>query len=379
MKGEPMGKDLKGKELGEGLSQRKNGRYSARFRSKSGKRIERYFDKYHEAKKWLADAVYEDKHGTVAASSDMTVDVWFNFWMQNYKRSTLRDTTYQGYLDCYEHRIKPYIGDMPLSEVKAMHCQNIMNQLSQKDYSHRTILDTRQKLHCMFESAVENKLVASNPITKSVRVKDNYDEQEPRVLTVDEQNRFLKLSKRSSYDLDFRFVLQTGIRCGELCGLKWSDIDWKKGVIHIRRSLIYLRHGFVEHQPKTRAGIRDIPMTKEVRDILKEIKDRKARPYSAAYHDNIFVNSRGNPTTATNYDKALKAISRKAGMENVSMHSLRHTFATRCFEAGMNPKTLQRIMGHSDLSITMNLYVHVTDDTVKDEMTKFEQMGVKWA
>ena len=375
-----MGKDLKGKELGEGLSQRKNGKYSARFRSRSGKRIERYFDKYHEAKKWLADSVYEDSHNNIKASSDMLVDTWFEFWIENYKRGVVRDTTYENYIDCYNKRIKPYIGDMVLSEVKPLHCQNLLNQAADKGYAYRTITGTRNKLHCMFESALENDLIAYNPVTKSVKCKANDETCEPRVLTVAEQALFLKHAQKSRRYQEYRFVLQTGIRCGELMGLKWADVDMKNRIIHIRRTLIYLNHDFVEHLPKTKSGMRDIPLTQEAYDILTEIRKRKNKALSVRFYDNVFVNSGGMPTSNSNYMRDINKICRKAGLEDVSMHTLRHTFATRCIEAGMNPKTLQKILGHSTLEMTMNLYVHVTDDTIKTEMARFEKhMGVKRA
>ena len=372
-----MGKDLKGKEIGEGITQRKDGRYSARFRNRAGKRIEKYFDKVHEAKKWLADAKYEDSHGNIYASSSMTFDTWFNFWLKN-REKAIRDTTYRIYKNCYISRIKEYIGDMPLSDIKPLHCQNLVNGLV-GDYSYNTICDTISIVRSVFESAIENRLIDFNPMLKSIKCKDSGLPEEPRVLTVGEEQAFLNAARSYSYNADWRFVLQTGIRCGELMGLKWDDIDMDCGIMTVQRTMSELKGKLLIHPPKSKAGYRSIPLTEEACLILREVKKRKRKVASIEYRDFIFTNRNGIPVVNNHYNESLKCVSKRAGIEPLTMHTLRHTFATRCIEAGMNPKTLQKIMGHSSLSMTMNLYVHVSTDTIKAEMEKFEQAGRKWA
>lgn len=373
-----MGKDLKGKEIGEGLSQKSNGKYSARFRSRGGKRIEKQFDKYNEAKKWLADAKYEDEHGDIAAGSVMTFDTWFWFWLNNRKQS-IRDTTLRSYKEFYNSRIKEYLGDMPLSSIKPLHCQNVVNQAVENGYKYQTILKTIALLRTVFTAAVENQLIRFNPMLKSVKVQDPDRPDEPRVLTRAEEVLFLETAQKYAYYNDFRFVLQTGIRCGELIGLKWQDVNLTAKNLSIERNMLYLNNRFVIHPPKSKSGYRKIPLTEEACEILAEVKKKKKNRISFEYRDFIFTNSHGFPIANSNYDNAIKAVAKKAGMEPLSMHTLRHTFATRCIEAGMNPKTLQKILGHSDLSITMNLYVHATDETIKAEMRKFEKLGERWA
>ncbi len=105
-----MGKSLKGKELGTGITQRKNGRYSAKFKSRSGRRIEKYFDKLAEARKWLSEAKYEDLHGDSSSSADMTVDAWFHYWISEIKAKTVRWSTLSSYKDRYNKNIREIIG-----------------------------------------------------------------------------------------------------------------------------------------------------------------------------------------------------------------------------------------------------------------------------
>lgn len=121
---------------------------------------------------------------------------------------------------------------MLLSEVKPMHCQNVLNQMKD-DYQTSTIYQTRIALFCMFADAVENDVILKNPVTKAVKYDIGKEPKKVRALTIDEQKKFLEVAKKSSNYNQFAFILQTGLRTGELIGLKWSDIDWEKRVIHI--------------------------------------------------------------------------------------------------------------------------------------------------
>ena len=161
-----MGKDLKGKELGIGISQRKDGLYTGRFVSKqTGKSIQKYFPKLQECRKWYADARFQDEHGGINASGDMTVTAWFDYWIENIKGDSVRPNTIRNYKERFRHNIKDCIGNMLISEVKPMHCQNVLNRM--KDYyKTSTIYQTRIALYCMFSDAVENDVIVKNPVTK---------------------------------------------------------------------------------------------------------------------------------------------------------------------------------------------------------------------
>lgn len=373
-----MGKSLKGKELGIGITQRKDGRYSAKFKSKSGKRIEKYFEKLAEARKWLSEAKYEDTHGDISSSTDMTVDAWFNYWITEIKAKTVRWSTLNSYKDRYNKNIKELIGNMIISDVKPMHCQNVMNVMDNDGYSGSSMARTKATLSAMFSDACENELIASNPATKSVKCPKK-PEKSTKVLTLDDQEKLLAAAKESiNYD-HFLFILQTGVRSSELRGLKWDDIDFQNRIIHIRRNVTYdsSNNRFVTGELKTHSGQRDIPMTQTAYELLVRIKRRqekqKYKVISFEFADHVFLNRNCKLLPNSNYDRCLEKICYKAGIEKISMHTLRHTFATRCIESGMKPKTLQKILGHANISMTMDLYVHVTEDEKEKEMKKFEQ------
>ena len=374
-----MGKNLKGKELGAGISQRKDGRYSARFVTSSGKRIEKYFPMLQDARKWLAEAKMNDESGSVGVSVGMTVDAWFEFWIVNIKDKTVRYNTARNYRERYKQNIKKHIGKMLIADVKPMHCQKILNDM-EADYAGSTIYQTLIALYNMFDSAVENAIILKNPVTKSVKLPKPV-EKKTKVLTIDEQEKFMEEAEGSSNYPQYFFILQTGVRTGEMVGLKWEDIDFEKNVISIRRSMEY-RYSVGEWRigpPKTKHGYREIPITKANRDMLLELKERAdaGRYVQDEFKEFVFINRKGMPTKNSTYDVHINKLTKKAQIQNFSMHTLRHTFATRCIEAGMRPKTLQQILGHSSINITMNLYVHVTDEEKTKEMQKFEEYSIK--
>lgn len=373
-----MGKDLKGKELGVGISQRKDGLYTARFVSKAtGKSIQKYFPKLQECRKWYADARFQDEHGGINASGNMTVKAWFEYWITTIKGNSIRPNTIRNYKERFKHNIDRCIGNMLISEVKPMHCQNVLNQMKD-DYKTSTIYQTRITLYSMFSDAVENDVILKNPVTKSVKYNIGKEPKKVRALTIEEQKKFLETAKGTSNYNQFAFLLQTGLRTGELIGLKWSDIDFKRKVMHIERSVEY-RHSVGEWrigEPKSKSGYRDVPLTEEAIFILKKQKEKlkEIKVINIQFKDFVFLCRKGEPTKNSAYDTSLFKLCDKAGIDRFSMHVLRHTYATRAIEGGIRPKTLQVILGHSNVGITMNLYVHVTEDEKLKEVEKIEKV-----
>ena len=372
-----MGKDLRGKELGVGISQRKDGLYTARFTAKSGKRKQKYFHKLQECRNWLADAQFEDAHSIDALFfKDMTVNEWFEYWFNEIKGNNIRENSKICYRNRYRKNIKGYIGDMLLTEVMPLHCQNILNKMS-SSCAEATIAKTRLVMYMLFDSALENELIKSNPVKRSVKSKSEVKQKPRRVLTKREQEAFMNVIQGSTYYNQYAFILQTGLRVGELNALRWSDVDLEKRMIHISQTIACEgKEKCLIGETKTISGKRDIPLTQEaVRILIKQkeiLSHLKVIPIEFA--DYVFINSNGRPTTRATYNKALKRIAEKAEIEHLSMHTLRHTFATRCIEAGMRPKTLQMILGHAKINTTMEIYVHVTYDEKEKELRNVERM-----
>lgn len=364
-----MGKDLKGKELGEGISQRKDGRYSVRISDGKGKRVQKYFSKLQEARKWKATAEYDFK---VLKKADSTLKVdQVAKQMLKLKKQKVKYTSYMTIETCYKTHIENEFKGMEIGKVKPMHIERFMAEKA-VDYRKGTLNLIRTVLGMIFNFAIDNQMIVFNPVTRSTFVKSKVPKKEVKALTIEQQRKFVEWCKMKPGRNKYLFALQTGLRAGELSALQWSDIDMQKATMFITRNMAK-RNENGKYVPteigvKTENSEREIPLTKEAIRILKE--QRQKNMVSFNY---VFMSQCKTPVSSVACDKELRSIRDELGVKVLSMHVLRHTFATRCIEAGMNPKTLQHILGHSNISTTLDLYVHVTDNEKRRQIEMTEQ------
>ena len=388
-----MGKNLKGKEIGKGICQRKDGLYVARFVNRYGNRTTKCFPTIPEAKNWLSEAKYADSHEEVFVPSEMTVDDWFNFWIENIV-GDLAPNTRRNYRERYNRNMKSILGRLKLSDVRPMHCKAVLTRMD-KDYAGSTIRQTYIAMGTMFRSALMNGLIAKHPMdgvryTKPVRAVSDI-----KFLTVEEQEKFLEVAKRSHNYFQYALMLETGLRTGEMIGLTWDAINWKKRTLTVNKTLEY-RHkqGYWRAgPPKTQQSYRTIPLTSKAYAILEmvaasvgerkesetlsqtlEYIDRRTGQTSTlVMRDLVFINFRtGEPAKNSSYDTHLYKLCDEAGIKRFSMHVLRHTYATRAIERGVQPKVLQKLLGHASIRTTMDRYVHVTDESLSIAIKQFE-------
>lgn len=393
-----MGKNLKGKEIGTGLSQRTDGKYSARFTDKFGKRHEKYFKTLPEARNWLAEAKYADTHENIFIATETTVDEFFEFWIENIV-GDLAPNTLRNYKERYMANIRPVIGRMTLANVKPMHCKKVLILMESAGYAGATVRQTYITMGTILKSAKENDLILKHPMdgvrfTKPLRATDDI-----RFLNREEQKLFLETAKPSHNYNQYALILETGLRTGELVGLTWDDIDWKTKSLTVSKTLEfrYANKIWRAGPPKTQQSYRTIPLTDKAYKILKELWDnresRKESPLllttleymdrrtglksKILMRDLVFINYRtGEPTKNSSYDTHLYKLCDKAGIPRISMHSLRHTYATRAIESGMQPKILQKLLGHSSIKTTMDRYVHATNESLTQAVRQFESENI---
>ena len=244
----------------------------------------------------------------------------------------------------------------------------------------------------MFDKAMIDNFVLRNPC-KGLRIQKDRN-FERRVLTRDEQMDFYECCKGTFYDNLFVVAVNTGLRPGELCGLKWSDINFNKMEISVERTLLYQKLDGDEQKtfhfdpPKTKTSRRKVPINKQCEVALKKqylqsnvVKSRLYSKPLKGFEDLLFTTKFSTPINSQIYLEAIKRIIDEINlmkddleqMEPFSAHTFRHTFATRCFESGIQPKTVQKYLGHATLQMTMDLYTHVLDEQSKDDMIKLSK------
>ena len=389
-----MGKNLKGKELGKGIGQRKDGLYYARCTNKSGQRLEKCFQDLKEARNWQKEQQYRQVHPEIkSAPPKMTVNEWFDFWQTNLLTG-LAPNTVRNYRERYEKNAKALLGKLLLTEVRPMHCKAVFNGMT-GTYAGSTIRQAYIALGAMFKAAKENGLIEKHPMD-GVRFDSPIKAvDEIHFLTVSEQKAFLEIAKHSHNYAQYALILETGLRTGEVIGLTWDVIDWENHTLTVNKTMEFRhkQHEWRAGPPKTKKSYRTIPLTDTAYQILRDlylgreyrkeapeldkeltyIDRRTAKQAKLHMRDLVFINYRtGMPAKNSSYDTHLYKLCDKAGIEHFCMHALRHTYATRAIESGMQPKVLQKLLGHASIKTTMDRYVHVTDDTMFQAVRQFQ-------
>ena len=377
-----MGKSLNGKELGNGISQRKDGLYQARFTNRFGKRQTIYAKTLNEVRHKLRTEQYNDEKAINVVDTNMTLDEWFDIWLSTCKKNC-RNSTKMLYITHYK-RIQGELGWRKLTSLNLIVMQEAFNKLK----TDNTRKHSKTVLVDMLNKAVDADLLVKNVAKQINTVISKEEKKERRVLTVKETELFLEQAKGNFYENLFILALETGLRVGELSALQWEDVDFKNKVLHVRHTLCYFskngKYVFEMHDTKTNNGKRTIPLTAKAIHSLKcqRIQKQeiilKGRTAEEEFQNLVFVTRKNRPTKLGVINRCIRSVIQninKAGIDFLpfTAHTFRHTFATRAIECGMNPKTLQKILGHGTLQMTMDLYCHVTEDTLFSEMEKFEK------
>lgn len=376
-------KDNKGRVLREGEYQRKNLSYEYRWRDKSGKRHSIYaptLDELREKEKKVQRNILDG----IVAKTNVKINDLYERWKE-IKRG-IKKTTYTQYCYLYERYIKDEFGQIKIDDLKRTDIKAIYNYLIDKySLKKNSISSIHIVLHQVLDIAVEDELLRYNPADNALKGVECVKTQPRKALTMQEQTIFenyLSQEKASKWRAIFTVMLYTGMRAGETIGIRWCDIDLEKDLIDVNHNMVQKLHDgaieFMVNSPKTAAGKRKIPMLPKVKEAFLMEKERQkelgltCKVNIGGYTDFIFLNNNGNIYDTKLLNLALERIIKKCNNEliesgssillpHISCHILRHTFATRMAEAGLSPKAIQSILGHSDIRISMNLYVDSTD------------------
>ena len=360
-------------------------------RDENGKLIRKQF--YGKTQKEVKEKLEEYKKqlslGALPNDDKLTLEQWYYTWLFDYRIKDLKPKSFEKYEGIYRNYIKDtQLGRLKLKDLRATHLQKYYNDLMDKDKKPTSTikgLNTRLK-PCLAE-AEKQGYIQKNYCKLVTLPKDNTS-REIKVLTPEQQKSFIAVLVGHELEMLFLTALSTGLRLGEILGLKWSDIDFNTGILTVNRTLQRVteidRNGnrkskVIEQLPKTKNSIRTIPLPK---NMLAKLKDHKVHQSKNklqigelySNNDYVFCDKLGYPLDDKRPNRNLKSILNKLGIDPLKFHGLRHTYATRLFEAGVPPKTVQVLMGHYDISITMDIYTHVMESTKLEAVDKLNEI-----
>ncbi len=329
----------------------------------TGKRRQRTrrFKTKREAQAGLTEWLAEIDKGTAVDRSRQTVSDLLEYWMEAYARHNVRATTLEGYGYTINRHIIPSLGSIPLQKLTPAHLQQFYADKLASGCGPRVVQLCHLRLRQALAMAEKLGLVARNvaDVVAAPRVPHN----EMQTWSVEEAQAFLAVAKESHYGPIWLVAMNTGMRRGELLGLRWQDIDWGNGVLHVRQAVVMLHGKPTIQAPKSRSAHRVIPLEGPVIEALREHRTRQNErrlALGAAWHDHqlVFPSEIGTPVNARNLDREYRVLISRAGVSPIRIHDIRHTFVTLALASGSNLKALSELLGHAKTSITMDLYAH---------------------
>lgn len=397
-------RDKKGRRLLTGESQRKDGKYEYKYQDAFGKRKTVYSWRLTEA-----DSVPKGKRGDIplrekerqiqldlsrgiACAGDLTVLELVEMYVA--QKRGVRHNTIANYNFVLNIIRKEEFGLKRIDKIKIFDAKAWLIKLQADGRGYSTIHSIRGVLRPAFQMAVDNDLLNKNPFEFQLSTVVVNDSVTREALTRKQERAFLEFVRNdkhfSRYYDGIYILFKTGLRISEFVGLTAGNIDFENSRIVVDHQLQRTRSmEYVIENPKTGCGIRMVPMTPEVKEcfarILANRKPPKVEPVVQGYSGFLFLDKNGRPMVALHWEKYFQHICAKYNsiykvqMPKITPHVCRHTFCSNMAKSGMNPKTLQYIMGHSDIGVTLNTYTHLGFEDAKAEMLELNAASGKQA
>ncbi|WP_430602943.1 hypothetical protein IGJ02_000268 [Enterococcus sp. DIV0724b] len=344
---------------GENIYKRKDGRWEGRFIKDrtTDKRIIYgyvYGKNYSEVKEKLSikKAQYIASNKNITSFSG-TLEEWLNYWLEILMKNKIKASSYSNYKGKIDKYILPYLGKTTLRDLKTEHIESFINDLNTMNLANSTIRSIIAILKSSLKKAVYDEKIYSDPCTKIVL--PTIQKPEIAALTVHAQKSLELIALQQNECSGEIIALYTGMRIGEISGLKWSDIDMEKNIIHVRRTISRIpsttingKTEIIIDTPKTKSSLRVIPLAVNLKEYLLKWKKCAISEY--------VINCRGSFTEPRIINYRFKKNVKMARLGSIHFHMLRHTFATRCVEEGIDIATLSKILGHSSIKMTLDTY-----------------------
>ena len=345
-----------------------------------GVRHRAYFETRKEALTWLAEIRLRADRGMLPEPSKVTLGEYLQHRLKNVARHTVRPWTYVSYESRVRVHIIPELGHIRLQALKPSDLEAFCSRKLQAGLSRRSVAFLHAVLRRAMGHAERLGLIDRSP---AARVEPpRWNAPQARTLSPEEAARFLEAARRSEYYPLFVLALATGMRKGELLALRWSDVDLAEGTVRVTRTLYRVGGRWVEGEPKTAAGKRKVVLPPGAATVLKEhrVAQLGARLKAGAgwapepgLEDLVFTSRTGKPILPRNVNRALEAVLRRAGLPRLRFHDLRHSHATLLLKEGVNPRVVQERLGHSTVSLTLQVYSHVLPDLQAEAAEKLDR------
>lgn len=358
-----------------------------------GKLIRKSFCSYkkQEVVNRMAEYKTQLNNGLVSSDDKITLEQWFHTWLFEFRINELKDTSFERYEGIFRNYIKGSIlGKKKLSDIRTAHIQSYYNTLAEQGKSTNTIKTLNKTLKTCLNDALKQGYIVRNYCSLVTMPKSDIKEKEHDItfFTAEEQQRFIATLDKNRNRMLFILALGSGLRLGELMALKWDNVDMVNNTLSVTHAISRISKvgkdgsrtwSVLEHDPKTKSSIRTIPLPI---NIVKELKKHKAEQdkeilkNGELYQKNnlVFCTELGGYLDTRNLTRSYARALTKAGIEHKKFHSMRHTYATRLFENDVPIKTVQSLMGHNDITTTMNIYTHVTPEKMTDEVQKLNSI-----
>ena len=358
---------------GEGnIRKRKDGRWEGRYTAGhdplTGKPIIKNVlaKTQAQAKEKLKTAIEQCKGLDVVKGQKYTVGQWMDVWYEYYAQIKVRPSSHKTYEGYIRNHIKPAIGSIPLTRLTTLDLKKLYQKLltegrverkesekQAKGLSPKTVRNINQVISSAMQLAIQQKLISSTPADGCALPR--IEHKEMKTLPADQLAAFLNEAKRTGTFELYYIDLATGLRRGELLGLKWQDVDLDSGVIHVRRQVGRI-DGKVQEAPlKTKNAYRNISIGADAVSILWEKKKQ-----DGGRSEYVFPSPTGGPMSPDSILKMLHRVLERAGLPELRFHDLRHTFATLALQNGVDIKTVSGMLGHFSAGFTLDTYAHVT-------------------
>lgn len=364
--------------------------------SLDGARKTKRFPKKADARAFIdsLNQASSSENSGVRSGGVITVGEWMDSWLERYAKPTVRLSTYNSYETFIRTHIKPQLGRKYMNMLRAEDLQDFFVERSRNGnqkgggLSPKTLANIRNIMHLSFDQAVKNKVLSENLI-ESVKL-PKAAKKEMRVLSREEQNRLIRAAQMSPEPSTFGIIfdLFTGLRMGEVCGLRWENVDMAQHSIRVCETRNRLPNYddsieastsvYTVKATKTDNSLRTVYIPNSLFKDFKsyyEIQTSIRREYPAYNRDGyVFCQANGQPYEPRTYQDLFKRCVKRAGIADANFHSLRHTYATRCLEEGMDVVTLSRLLGHANPSITLDKYGHALSDHQRMSVEKLDSL-----